>query len=99
MHSLHQSVDALCDEVIGLLDGGKLKAAWTQLQTLAQTHPNHAPIHRLQGLVLQQSGYWDLALAAYRHALTLAPNDSQLHTAAALCLHRQGALPEALAHF
>lgn len=40
-----------------------------------------------------------MALAAFRQALALDPNDSQAHTGAARCLHALGRLPGALVYF
>lgn len=88
-----------CNQAMTLIASGQHQAAWRQLQTLAEAHPQHAPIYRLQGGILQQSGQWDAALVTFRQALDLAPEDSQAHTGAARCLLRQGALPAALAHF
>ncbi len=88
-----------CEQVMALIAHGQHLTAWQQLQALAQAHPQHAPIYRLQGGILQQSGQWEAALPAFRQALALDPNDSQAHTGAAGCLHRQGSLPLALVHF
>lgn len=93
------SAQTACEQVAALVASGQLQAAWGQLQTLAKTHPHHAPIYRLQGGVLRQAGHLEEALAAFRQALALDPDDSQAHTGAARCLHFQGQLPQALIHF
>jgi hypothetical protein len=103
-HELHATpspvtIAAACEQAMALVASGQHQTAWQYLQQLAQSHPQHAPIYRLQGGILQQAGQWEAALSAFRQALVLAPDDSQAHTGAARCLNQRGALPDSLVHY
>lgn len=62
------------------LTAGQSQAAWEALQHLAKAHPQHAPVHRLQGGILQQAGHHELALRCFGQALALDAEDSQTHS-------------------
>lgn len=90
---------AACETVMAQIAAGQPQAAWAALQHLVQAHPQHAPLHRLQGGLLQQARHPAQALAAYQRASHLDPDDSQAHTGLGQCLLALGRLPEALVHF
>lgn len=93
--SLHDA----CMQVQAELQQGQLKQAWERLTALIQEHGQHAAIYGLQGSVLAAAGQHEQALACFRAALALTPDDGQLLASAGGCLHLLGRLPEALQCF
>ncbi|MEG3961743.1 tetratricopeptide repeat protein, partial [Microcoleus sp. S36b_A2] len=58
-----------------------------------------AEAHRNLGLALQQQGRLDEAIAAYRPAIQINPNDAEAHRNLGLALQQQGRLDEAIAAY
>lgn len=92
-------LEAGCAQARQYLQAGQAAQAWALLQQLAQAHPQHAVVPRLQGAVLSATGQPTQALVFYRAALALAPNDAQILVAAGACLHLLGQLPLAVQHY
>lgn len=88
-----------CATVSDHIAAGEHQIAWTKLQQLAQHFPQHAPIFRLRGGLLQQAGQPAVATVEFRQALALDANDSQSHYGLGRCLHTLGEIPQALRHF
>ncbi|MFZ0887707.1 MAG: hypothetical protein WA005_04580 [Candidatus Binataceae bacterium] len=72
-------------------------SAETTLRDLAQRYPHDQRVWTMLGLVLAGEDRNQEALAAYQHALALAPNDSRPHFYAAQAFHAMGREREALA--
>ncbi|MFZ0887159.1 MAG: tetratricopeptide repeat protein, partial [Candidatus Binataceae bacterium] len=67
------------------------------LRDLARRYPSDQHVWTMLGLVLAGEDRNQEALAAYQHALALAPNDSRPHFYAAQAFHAMGREREALA--
>src|ERR1700757_3057001 len=63
------------------------------------TAAQSAPSYRQQAADLARSKSWDEAIAAYRKALELAPNDPAMHYELALALEHKGAPRQAVEEF
>lgn len=93
------SLQAGCDQAAGLLNRGQAGQAWALLAQLADVFPPHPLVLRLQGAVLAAVGQHEPALARYRAALALAPDDSQAMAILGGGLQQLGQLPQALQHY
>lgn len=94
-----QALDAGCAQARQWLQAGEVAQAWAVLLRLAQAHPRHAVVPRLQGAVLSATGEHALALECYRCALALAPHDGLSLASAGGCLQLLGDLPAAVQHY
>lgn len=69
------------DEAYAYESTGKLKEALRQCKTVIELVPDHAEAHNLQGIILEQLGHREQAIAAYFKALDLDPDfeDAELN--------------------
>ncbi|MGH7814602.1 MAG: tetratricopeptide repeat protein [Candidatus Binataceae bacterium] len=80
---------ALARAQLRFLHGDKAGAERV-LRKLFAADPNYVPALNVLGTVLMSENKYGEALATYRRAIALAPNDSSLHYGAALTLNRMG---------
>ncbi|NER03504.1 MAG: tetratricopeptide repeat protein, partial [Okeania sp. SIO3C4] len=62
------------------LSQGKLEAAYTICQRILTESPNFAPAYNTQGKVLQAMGKIESAIASYRQAIKLNPQQIETYT-------------------
>ncbi len=76
--------------LLGLLSERRFPEAQDELDQLLQQNPNSVPANMLMGMLLQQAGQLDEAIAHFEHAHALAPDNARAALRAATAHRRKG---------